>query len=78
MAVQLFTQAFPFHMFNYNICLASQLFLKKTKKKQLTYSTFILQMCVQVPGDMAELHSYTLGHAPLFREHAAVLLLIVH
>lgn len=31
-----------------------------------------------LPGDVAELHSDALRHAPLLRKHAAVLLLVVH
>lgn len=30
------------------------------------------------PGDVAELHGDALRHAPLLREHAPVLLLVVH
>lgn len=35
-------------------------------------------VCVCLPGDVAELHSNTLCHAPLFRKHAAIFLLVVH
>lgn len=76
-------------MFNYKICLASQLyffFLKaqfqyffiQLYERLKNSKEFILKTDAQVPGDMAELHSDTLGHAPLFRKHTAVLLLIVH
>lgn len=34
--------------------------------------------CVCLPGDVAELHSNTLCHAPLLRKHAPILLLIVY
>lgn len=35
-------------------------------------------VCVCLPGDVAELYSYTLCHAPLLRKHTSILLLIVH
>ncbi len=35
-------------------------------------------VCVCLPGDVAELDSNTLSHAPLLRKHASVFLLIVH
>ena len=39
---------------------------------------FCTTSCVCLPGDVAELHSNTLRHAPLLRKHASILLLIVY
>lgn len=33
--------------------------------------------CTSIPGDVAELHSDTLRHAPLFRKHASIFFFIV-
>lgn len=41
-------------------------------------SVVLLGSTTSLPGDVAELHSNALRHAPLLGEHAPVLLLIVH
>lgn len=48
------------------------------KRCQSSRSVVLLGSTTSLPGDVAELHSNALRHAPLLGEHAPVLLLIVH